>query len=349
MKNHINVFIILIIFMISGCKRNKTDNQFDNVEEDITKIESVSDIKSESFYTDTDEVFFFDWDRELYGIYSTMGMTKVRLDLLFDLPIQNKDNLKTVDYDDDGITDYYYENGQMVGYYDKELFHGKGGLGRFSFDNYGRMIQHYAVYDYDSDHYYNDYRYEYKIDTKTNELVRFLINNGKAVEEYREQRNENIIELSVLKRRSEYRNDIREIKDEFKVLSLKGTVHINDDGKIDDICVIYIDSNTKDEDSIKHTTIKYNSDGSVEEKVFFKDGPGKDFYLKEYKKIKLSPKVFFLFETYDKDDSGKEILKYTGNIEYLDKDRFNNYTKLKTNSTNSDWEYVQTLRYTYGE
>ena len=176
-----------------------------------------------------------------------------------------------------------------------------------------------------------------------------MINNGKAVEEYREQRNENIIELSVLKRRSEYRNDIREIKDEFKVLSLKGTVHINDDGKIDDICVIYIDSNTKDEDSIKHTTIKYNSDGSVEEKVFFKDGPGKDFYLKEYKKIKLSPKVFFLFETYDKDDSGKEILKYTGNIEYLDKDRFNNYTKLKTNSTNSDWEYVQTLRYTYGE
>uniref|UniRef100_UPI00388F7CA0 hypothetical protein n=1 Tax=Treponema sp. TaxID=166 RepID=UPI00388F7CA0 len=93
MKIYINVFLILIIFMISGCKRNKTDNQFGNIKENITKIESASDVKSESFYTDTDEVFFFDWDRELYGIYSTMGMTKVRLDLLFDLPIQNKDNL----------------------------------------------------------------------------------------------------------------------------------------------------------------------------------------------------------------------------------------------------------------
>uniref|UniRef100_UPI00388E8BFB hypothetical protein n=1 Tax=Treponema sp. TaxID=166 RepID=UPI00388E8BFB len=88
MKNHINVFIILITFMISGCERNKTDNKFSNVNQDIIKAET-----RESFYTDTDEVFFFDWDRELYGIYSTMGMTKVRLDLLFDLPIQNKDNL----------------------------------------------------------------------------------------------------------------------------------------------------------------------------------------------------------------------------------------------------------------
>lgn len=342
MKNHINVFIILITFMISGCERNKTDNKFSNVNQDIIKAET-----RESFYTDTDEVFFFDWDRELYGIYSTMGMTKVRLDLLFDLPIQNKDNLKTVDYDDDGITDYYYENGQIVGYYDKELFYGKGGFERFSFDIYGRMIQHYEVYDYDSDHYYNDYRYEYKIDTKTNELVRFWINNGKAVEEYREQKNGNIIELKVLKRRSEYRNDIRKIKDEFKVLSLKGTVHINDDGKIDDICLIYFNSNTNTEDFVKHTTIKYNSDGSVEEKVFVKDGPEKDFYLTEYKKTELSPKVFFLFETYDKDDSGKEILKQSDNIEYLDKDRFNNYTKIS--SKNSDWEYVQTLRYTYGE
>uniref|UniRef100_UPI00388DAEC4 hypothetical protein n=1 Tax=Treponema sp. TaxID=166 RepID=UPI00388DAEC4 len=130
-------------------------------------------------------------------------------------------------------------------------------------------------------------------------------------------------------------------------LSLKGTVHINDDGKIDDICVIYIDSNTNTEDFVKHTTIKYNSDGSVEEKVFVKDGPEKDFYLTEYKKTELSPKVFFLFETYDKDDSGKEILKQSDNIEYLDKDRFNNYTKIS--SKNSDWEYVQTLRYTYGE
>ncbi|MBR5934031.1 MAG: hypothetical protein IK002_08615 [Treponema sp.] len=355
MKIYNNLFIILIILMISGCKDKITQvstsektviNSSKNIHNDAKDTQTPFGNNFEITYHDTDEIFFIDWGYRLYGFFSGMGKTKINCDFFNSSPLQNKEKIKTVDYDDDGIADFYYENGQMVGYYDKEFFYGKGGFERYSFDEFGRITSYYAAYEFDSNEHYSDYRYEYKFNSDTGELVMFIINNGTAKEQYCEKKNGNIIELRVLRRRNEYREDIRTIKEEFKVLELKGVAHINDEGKIDDILLIYFNNNA-DIDHEEHCIIKYNSDGSIEVMNYYKKGNEEDYYLKEYNKTEKNPELCYLMELYERNDSGETALRSRTCIEYLDKDKYGNYTRERYKASGSDYEYIQNRKYTY--